>query len=313
MDKMKVIIAEDDLTTRLLLDAIVSNIGFQTIPVTNGREAWEAYIKLDEPCVLLLDWDMPEINGHDLACKIKNHAHAVPPYIILITGRNDSTDVVKGLEDGADDYICKPFNAPELEARINVGKRTISLHRQLHETKEILQYQATHDSLTGLHNRRALLDLLSQEVKRAHRLNMNLHVAMCDVDFFKHINDSYGHFKGDEVLKSVADSIKQSLREYDLVGRYGGDEFVIAFSSFQNSAMEIFERIRMTIAGLQFNCNETQTGDISHFSLTTSMGVSSFSHANLATLSLDEMLKTADEQLYEAKTQGRNQVICQFW
>mgnify|MGYP000262385699 CR=1 FL=1 len=99
------------------------------------------------------------------------------------------------------------------------------------------------------------------------------------------------------------------LREYDLVGRYGGDEFVIAFSSFQNSAMEIFERIRMTIAGLQFNCNETQTGDISHFSLTTSMGVSSFSHANLATLSLDEMLKTADKTRSNSSQLGSGRIM----
>lgn len=307
---MKVIIAEDDATTRLVLSSLIKKMGHEPIAVADGVAAWNAYLQQEEPCLMLIDWEMPELDGLDLCIRIKERAKLEPPYMILVTSRVDVEDVVRGLELGADDYVRKPFNASELAARITVAQRTLELNRKLTETQTALKFQATHDSLTGLLNRGAMLEALGTEISRAQRLGLNLHLAMCDIDDFKKINDTYGHIKGDEILQAISATMERVFRNYDLVGRYGGEEFLIAMADSKQSAPEMFERLRAEIEALSFDTDMASgphAGKRIH--PTISIGLCSMTGEDLMTRDLDTMLKQADDRLYIAKSRGKNQVV----
>lgn len=304
---MKVIIADDDPTTRVVLSSLVGKMGYETILAEDGEAAWQAYLKQDTPCLLLLDWEMPKIDGAELCQKVKAHSESKlnPPYLILVTGRTDPKDIVTGLGQGADDYICKPFNAPELQARIQVARRTLELHQELYEMRRILKYQATHDDLTGLLNRRAAIEALNKEVHRAERAGNKLHVAICDIDNFKRINDTYGHFVGDQVLQSVSQTMQGIFRPYDLVARYGGEEFLIAISDKEETATDAFSRLLQEISSLKIPAEGHD--DIQ---LTLSLGLSSRAQS-LSEKTVSEMLIEADRRLYQAKAAGKNCIIAE--
>ncbi|MCW8887169.1 MAG: diguanylate cyclase [Motiliproteus sp.] len=302
---MKVLIADDDSTTRLVLSSLVERLGYETVTVCDGEAAWQEYEKDLSPCLMLIDWEMPILDGPQLCERIKQHSSLNPPYIILVTARTDPNDIVKGLEKGADDYICKPLNPAELMARIQVANRTLHLHQEFHQARKAMKYQATHDELTGLLNRRAALDTLSRELHRSERTGHDLHVAICDIDNFKRINDSYGHFTGDMVLKTVASTMQEVLRPYDLVARFGGEEFLIAIVDAEDSAYDAFERLRAEIAKRTISTPENE--DIN---LTISIGAHSVRH-DKTDIDMEEILVKADNLLYEAKRSGKNCVVSQ--
>ena len=297
---MKVLIADDDPTTRVVLSSLVEKMGHTTQAVEDGEAAWQIYQQDQSPCLMLVDWEMPKLDGIQLCQRIKGQSSLNPPYIILITSRTEAEDIVEGLDKGADDYICKPFNAPELMARIQVAERTLKLHQELFEARQALKYQATHDELTGLLNRRAALDLLPKEFHRAQRLGHKLHLAICDIDDFKRINDTYGHFVGDRALRSVAECMQQVFRPYDVIARFGGEEFLIAISDENVDAKEAFERLRAEVSSLPIAVEGQES-----VNLTVSIGVST-AKGELSKMHLDELLIEADKLLYAAKEAGKN-------
>jgi diguanylate cyclase (GGDEF)-like protein len=297
---MKILIAEDDFTSRSILTAVLKKWGFDPVVTEDGGAAWDVLQRPDAPRLILLDWNMPGMDGLEICRRLRESEVPNPPYVILLTARGEKGDIVKGLEAGANDYVAKPYDNEELQARIRVGQRMLEMQSRLLEARDKLAYQATHDPLTGVLNRRAILDRLGREISRAKRENGSLSVGMFDIDHFKNINDTHGHLAGDEALVAFIRCIQDGLREYDFVGRYGGEEFlVIAPGSIGLKSESLYERLRARIAGAEI---ATNAGSIS---LTVSIGVA----PGTGQSSVDALLAAADAALYQAKAGGRNRVV----
>ncbi len=297
---MRVLIAEDDYTSRKILTAALSKWGHEPVVTEDGVSAWEALQQPGAPQLVLLDWDMPGMDGLDVCRRLRQDDSSSPAYVILLTGRGEKGDIVQGLEAGANDYLPKPYDQQELQARIGVGQRMLELQAKLLDAMEALQHLAMHDSLTGVLNRRAILDRLKEEISRSRRTGAPLSVAMCDLDHFKQVNDTLGHQAGDEVLMTFARCAQSHLREYDSVGRYGGEEFLVIASGLSGHGDGgAYERLREEIAGTTI-CTKAGPAFI-----TVSIGVAQGSGQS----SVDSLLAAADAALYQAKARGRNCVI----
>lgn len=296
---MKVLVAEDDAVSRAMLAGVLKKWGLEPEVVENGRAALEALSAPDAPKIAVLDWNMPELDGAGVCESLRKIETSDPPYLILLTARGDKDDIVRGLDAGANDYISKPFNQDELRARIRVGQRMIDLQGQLNRARDALFHEAFYDALTGVLNRRAILELLQKELARAQRHSQVLVLGMCDLDFFKKINDTYGHQAGDDVLREFAQRLTQNVREYDHIGRYGGEEFLLIAPGCSQGSNVIFERVRSAVADAPFS---TRAGQIS---VTVSIGTAVQRAGNV---SVDDLLARADAALYQAKREGRNRV-----
>jgi two-component system cell cycle response regulator len=296
---MKVLIADDDRTSRTLLTAMVSRWGHDPVMAADGDAAWEALQQPDPPRLVLLDWNMPNLDGLDVCRRLRASGSSNPPYVILLTARSEKGDIVRGLDAGANDYVAKPYDHDELQARLLVGQRTLALQEDLLAVQEELAQQAAHDHLTGILNRRAILERLNEELSRATRQNGALSVGMCDVDHFKAVNDTYGHQVGDDVLRGFTGAVEAQLRRYDSLGRYGGEEFlVIAPGARDDEQAGLFERLCDRISRVAM---PTARGAIS---ISVSIGVASAGRGS----TVDTLLAAADAALYRAKADGRNRV-----
>ncbi len=297
---MRILVAEDDFTSRSILVAILKKWGYELIVTEDGLAAWEALRQPDAPRLVLLDWDMPGQDGLEVCRRIRSQETPNPPYVILLTGRGEKGDLVRGLETGANDYVAKPYDSAELRARIRVGERMLEMQDKLLEARDAMAHLAMHDPLTGVLNRRAILERLAQEISKAERDGTPLSVGMFDLDHFKKVNDTFGHQTGDDVLVAFAGRVQAGLRDYDCLGRYGGEEFlVIATGSEGRTGESLYERLRAAVAGAAI---PTKTGEVS---LTVSVGVASGTGGS----TVDDLLGAADAALYEAKAAGRNRVV----
>jgi two-component system cell cycle response regulator len=296
---MKVLVADDDRTSRTLLTAMVTKWGHDPVVAADGAAAWEALQQPDPPRLVLLDWNMPVLDGLDVCRRLRASGSSNPPYVILLTARSEKGDIVRGLDAGANDYVAKPYDHEELQARLVVGQRTLALQADLLAVQEKLAEQATHDHLTGILNRRAILERLAEELSRAIRQDGTLSVGMCDVDHFKAVNDTYGHQVGDDVLRGFTAAVQAQLRKYDSVGRYGGEEFlVIAPGVRDGEDVGLFERLCDRISHVAM---PTARGAIS---ISVSIGVAVAGPSS----TVDTLLAAADVALYRAKADGRNRV-----
>ena len=299
---MKLLIAEDDFTSRTMLVAMAGKWGYEIVAVEDGEAAWKIIRGDDPPQLLLLDWEMPMLDGLKLCERIRQQETDDYPYIILLTSRTDAADIVEGLHAGSNDYVAKPFESTVLHARIEVGYRMLTLQAELKQIRENLAFQANHDFLTGLMNRRAVMDALEKEIYRTQRTQEVLYIALCDIDYFKKVNDTHGHLAGDAVLKEVADRMTAVLRPYDHIGRYGGEEFLLVLNSRNDQVLNTFERLRLAIAETQFKVEHL------NLNVTMSFGVSML----LPTAEKRDavsLIASADESLYKAKEAGRNCVV----
>jgi diguanylate cyclase (GGDEF)-like protein len=296
-----VLIADDDAMFRRILQTWLETWGYRVMVAEDGTEAWSILQHEHPPELLILDWVMPGIEGTELCRRIRERQRSPYQYILLATGKDDKQDVVRGLEAGADDYLTKPFDRDELRARLRVGRRILTLQEDLINAREELRFQATHDALTGIWNRGTVLDLLHRELERAARAKTSTSVLMLDLDHFKQINDTFGHLTGDVVLRDVASRIVHSVRSYDLVGRYGGEEFLVVLPACdKGEAEQSANRIRLAIASAPILTAS------SGIPVTASIGATVV--AGAAAASEKEMLMAADKALYEAKNGGRNRV-----
>jgi two-component system, cell cycle response regulator len=299
---MKILIADDDPVSRLLMQRQLEKDGYEVVLAQNGRAAAEILLGSDDgPRLALVDWMMPELDGPGLCREVRSGRHKGSYiYIVLLTSRQDSGDVVAGLEAGADDYMTKPCRPTELRARLYTGRRILALEENLVQAREEMRFKATHDALTSLWNRASILSLACSELRRAARQATPTSLLLCDLDHFKQVNDKYGHLAGDAVLEEVARRLIATLRAYDAVGRYGGEEFLILLSNCGDQVLRArAEDIRAAIASTLI-----QTGTAA-LSITISIGAMTCDNWKDGQ-SLESVLAQADKALYRAKAAGRN-------
>ena len=239
-----------------------------------------------------------------LAQELKSQPEFKTRFVIMLTGEDDQEDKVEGLDLGADDYVTKPFQYPELLARIRAGKRIVDLQKELLETNKRLERLSITDGLTNLFNHRYFQDELARAFEESARYGRPLSLAIVDLDFFKKVNDTYGHAVGDEVLKAVSRIFQGSIRSTDLAARYGGEEFAMMMpESDLHDAMAFAEKIRNLVESAPIG---TQGGTVK---ATVSIGVASVPHPNIH--AAKELIVAADNALYRAKNGGRNQVAAE--
>lgn len=296
---MKILIADDDALSRRLLEKTLERAGYEVITVENGKQALEQLYKLEGPRLALLDWVMPELDGPAVCRAVRTRSEQAYIYMVLLTSKGTKEETVLGLESGADDYLTKPFNTEELRARLRVGERILLLEDRLVEARENMRFRATHDQLTSLLNRGAVMELLARELSRSHREQKSTAILLGDVDHFKRVNDTMGHIVGDEVLIEIANRLLGSVRSYDFVGRYGGEEFIVVLNNCDpNYALSRAEEIRKSISNRAVH---TAKGPLA---LTMSFGVLLSGEWGLRPV--EELLHEVDIALYEAKAAGRN-------
>lgn len=298
---VRVLAAEDNPVFQSMLRSMLGKWGYDFVIARDGTEAWRALDSENAPRLAILDWMMPGLDGVEICRRVRAAAREPYIYLVLLTARTESQDLVEGMEAGADDYLTKPFAAQELRVRLRAGRRILDLQSELMDAREALREQATHDNLTGLWNRGSILDALHTALSRASRERGPVAVLMCDIDFFKAINDTRGHQAGDEILRQSATRMKAVMRAYDVAGRYGGEEFLIVLPSCDaEGARKQAERLREAFAGEPFrNCDKRLT-------LTCSFGISW--RERVAPGDAEALIREADLALYAAKANGRNRV-----
>jgi diguanylate cyclase (GGDEF)-like protein len=288
---MRILAAEDNPVFQSMLRTLLRKWGYEEVMAQNGNEAWEILESENAPRLAVLDWMMPGMDGVQICRKVRSANREPYIYIVLLTGRTESQDLVEGMEAGADDYLTKPFNAQELRVRIRAGHRILDL-------QDALRLQATHDGLTGLLNRNSILARLEEEIPRHEREERPLSLLMVDLDRFKSVNDTYGHLAGDAVLREAAARMSAVSRCYDGLGRYGGEEFLVVLPGCDLAAALVqAERLREAVASVPFTVPNHELG------VTCSIGV-----ACAAGGGPEALIRHADEALYQAKEQGRNRV-----
>jgi diguanylate cyclase (GGDEF)-like protein len=296
---MVVLIADDDPVSRRALEATLSGWGYEVEVVTDGQQALDALLReKNPPRLAILDWMMPGLDGPEVCRTVRARTQGPYSWLLLLTSRKKGSDLIAGLEAGADDYIRKPFDPGELKARLRVGERILALQSQLLEAQKALNILATRDELTGLYNRRAVMERLDQELSRTAREGGKLCVLLLDVDHFKHLNDERGHQAGDEVLREISVRLARILGPEAALGRYGGDELIAILPACDPAgAFALAERMRAAAA----TPIPTEAGQLD---MTVSIGLGSYAPGQSAAV----LIANADVALYRAKAAGRNRV-----
>lgn len=252
--------------------------------------------------IILCDLEMPRMDGFKFLGMMKGRPEVSDTPVIILTGNDDRELKIKGLEQGACDFITKPFDPEELVARMRVHLKIKHLQDDLKRSNELLLELSNTDHLTGLFNRRFLMEALDKEVQRARRKDGMVALLIMDIDHFKRVNDTHGHLQGDVVLQKVALHIQKELRSYDIAARYGGEEFVAVLPDTSlKEAFNVADRIRLSVQGMHF------AGSLANERVTISLGVALFPSSSFD--DIDGLLRAADEALYLAKERGRNRVI----
>jgi len=317
-----IVVTDDSLTVRMMLKSHLEGAGYRVSVCPDG----EACLELlggggPPPDLVLLDVVMPGVDGLEVLGRLKGDPHAGFVPVILLTAQGEVSDRVHGLDQGAGDYIAKPFEADELLARVRAHIRIKRLQDALSEQNAALETAnrdkaallaeleaknaqlaalARTDPLTGVANRGHIEQCLADEVARARRFGHRLAVGMLDIDFFKRINDGFGHPFGDRVIREVARILTQTLRQVDKVGRYGGEEFLLVLPDTDIEGAHILaERVRALMADFTFEPQDYRG--------TVSIGVASWLPGNE---SWEALVSRADQALYAAKESGRNRVCC---
>jgi diguanylate cyclase (GGDEF)-like protein len=298
---VRILIADDSIVSRHLLEATLKKWGYDVVVACDGLEALEVLQQQDAPALAILDWMMPGLTGPEVCSRIRQRAREPYTYTLLLTSKSQKEDLIEGMEAGADDYITKPFDQHELQVRLRAGTRLVDMQAQLLAAREALRDQATRDSLTHTWNRNSILEMLGRELSRATRENGSLGVVIVDLDHFKEVNDEYGHLAGDAVLREAARRLQGGIRQYDSLGRYGGEEFLILLPGCdETSSFNQAERLRKQLGQVEMSLNEASLRVTASFGVTTAVCGQDWAPESL--------IRKADQALYLAKKLGRNRV-----
>lgn len=298
---MKILIADDSIVSRHLLEATLRKWGYDVVVACDGAEALEVLQRDDAPALAILDWMMPGLTGLEVCRRIRQRAREPYIYTLLLTSKSQKEDLIEGMDAGADDYITKPFDQHELQVRLRAGRRLADLQAELLAAREALREQATHDSLTHIWNRSSILDMLSRELSRSEREHTPVGVIIVDLDHFKSVNDNHGHLAGDAVLCEAARRMQGAIRQYDTIGRYGGEEFLLLLPGCDDqSSYTQADRLRKQIENAELSLNEISLRLTASFGVTCAMPGEPWTP--------EALIRKADEALYLAKKLGRNRV-----
>jgi len=297
-----ILVIDDSKTARRQVIEILSrNALFQNyFEAADGVEGFKLTLnnKVD---LILCDVEMPGMDGFKFLQMLsgREESHDIP--VIMVTGREDAEAKIRGLEQGASDYVTKPYDAGELLARVKVQLKIKSLQDKLKQSNQMLLELSHTDPLTSLNNRRSMMDALNKEFERSARKQTPLSLLILDIDHFKKINDNFGHQLGDTALQSLSTLLTGHLRQYDMAARFGGEEFVLILpDTTEAEATRAAERIRQEVETLIID------GFTDNFRLTVSIGVAAAPNKMMETP--DDLIREADYALYNAKRSGRNRV-----
>lgn len=291
---MKILIAEYDEAIKKILISIADSLGLVVHEVENGKSAYQTLEENKDIQLVLMDWEMPGMSGLELASKLRKMEDRFF-YIIMLTGNSGTKNLVQAIEAGSDDFISKPFYPEEVRVRLKSGMRVIEQERKLSKL-------ASFDALTQVWNRRMIIKWLHSGWNTAKRHDSRMGVLLFDLDYFKKINDTYGHHCGDEALKLFSERVQGQIRSTDFFGRYGGEEFLLVAPLSDHAELEdLANRIRQDVESAVLTLD---SGD--RISMTTSIGVTEMSDSDH---DAENMLKRADEALCKAKIAGRNTVV----
>jgi diguanylate cyclase (GGDEF)-like protein len=304
---VKILVAEDDPVSSRILASTLVKWGHEVFTTSNGLEAWQALQAEDPPLLAILDWMMPGLDGLEVCRKVRQAPATSALYLILLTAKTGKEDLVEGLEAGADDFLTKPFDRNELRVRLQVGARIVALQRRLAErvleleeavverkrAEEALHTLALTDDLTSLYNRRGFFTLAEHRLKSVRRTGQNSLIMYADIDGLKQINDTWGHNEGSLAITRMADILRGTFRDSDVLARLGGDEFVILL---EYTSTAVLDKI---IARLWENLR-TYNAQASHsYALSLSVGVVSIDPHTSS--SLEELVANADKAMYAEK------------
>lgn len=305
---MRILLADDDRTTRLLLTRTLETWGYEVAAVADGGAAWDAFETGDFRLVLS-DWEMPHLDGPGLCSRVRGWRGPYA-YVIMLTSHGSSSHIVEGLNAGADDFLSKPFNPEVLRARLIVARRLLALqdelaakNAELARANSELTRIATTDPLLDVGNRRSFEDAIVHAHTTSRRTGRAYGVLLADIDHFKRCNDEYGHPFGDRVLQQLAAALKASLGAAGMLFRYGGEELIAVVTDTDREALAtLAERMRLAVEELR-----VEAPDGARLSLSVSMGAALFDPAE--PISCQVVIDHADASLYHAKQHGRNRVV----
>jgi two-component system, cell cycle response regulator len=302
MEPGRILVVDDNQDNIEIIAARLRFRGYEIMEASDGEQAL-GLVREAAPDLILLDVMLPDIDGYEISRRIKGADDLPFIPIILVTARDSTQDKVAGLDAGADDYLTKPINFPELEARVRSMLRIKRLQDELAEKNLELERLSISDGLTGLYNHRHIHSLLADEFERVERTGDCMSVAMFDLDRFKQVNDTHGHQAGDRVLVELADILRETARDIDRLGRYGGEEFIALLpeTCIEDAAVFV-ERVRREVARRPFDI-----GGNDPLRMTLSAGVATYPDPTID--SVEALVGLADEALYAAKAAGRDRVI----
>jgi diguanylate cyclase (GGDEF)-like protein len=304
---MRILISEDNPVARRVLESVLTRWGHDVVVTTDGEAALRVLSADDAPPLAILDWEMPKLNGPDICRRLRSIPHPAPTYLILLTAKNSREALVEGIEAGADDFLTKPFDQSELRVRVKAGERVVELQRTLshrvHEleiaiverqrAEEALRMLSLTDELTGLLNRRGFCTLAEHQLKAARRTSQGSMLVYGDMDGLKAINDKFGHHTGSEAIVAMAEVIRNTFRESDLLARLGGDEFTVLVTNVGiDDGPSILERLQTSLAEYIHECQPP-------YQLALSTGATYVDPQTRMTV--DDLTHLADQAMYECK------------